>query len=366
MMCQERLIPSSKMREGEDISASEIALFLQQVKAHASYWDPEYVKKAYRKACARVISDPFSADASAPIITALERRTPFSAIRIGDGEANILAYAVFSDTPNLDGFAIERSVAQNHDSFKIGTLWMSILQEMMLSSILQADMIGVIGLRRLNQKSPVEGHNRFLERFISHPDLRGQVGQFRGVQSVMRLASKGVLKNKIIASAHFYFSILAHMDSLFAAAKEVICITDKKVSFEHLRGKYPSIPMTLIPVGFQSQRKGGPSTKPDFLQKVLAVLPENLRGCLCLVGAGIWAEIYCSWIKQRGGVAIDFGSGFDLLTGRMTRPVHRTVLGESWDGDISTLNRIHGNGDRFILRKIIESVRYALSTMRHR
>lgn len=212
MMCQERLIPSSKMREGgEDIPASEIELFCQQVRAHASYWDPEYVKKVYRKACARVISDPLSADASAPIITALERQTPFSAIRIGDGEANILAYAVFSDTPNLDGFAFEKSVAQHPDSFKIGTLWMNILQEMMLSSILQADIIGVIGLWRVRQELPMEAYNDSLGKLIRRYNLRGQVGQFRAVQLVMRLASKGVLKNKIIASAHFYFSILAHM-----------------------------------------------------------------------------------------------------------------------------------------------------------
>ena len=314
-----------------------------------------------------MISNPFRADASAPIITALERRTPFSAIRIGDSESNILAYTVFSDTPNLDGFAFERSIAQNEDSFNTGTLWMSILQEMMLSSILQADMIGVIGLYRFGQASPVERHKRFLEKLTQPPDLGVQVGHFRGVQTIMRLASQGILKGKTLASARFYFSTLLHMDSYIAAAKKVVVVTNKKNAVDVLRERYPSCPMTVIPVGLQLQRKGGPSTKPDFLQEVRAALyPENLRGCLCLVGAGIWANIYCSWIKQRGGVAVDLGSGFDLLAGRMTRPVHGTVLGESWDGNISTLNRIHGNGDRFILRKIIEPVRYALSAMRHR
>ena len=365
MISQERSIPSKRCGPG-GIPASEIELFLQQVRAHASYWDPDYVRKTYRKAGVQMISDPFSANASAPIITALERQTPFSAIRIGDGEANILAYDVFSDTPNLDGFALEKSVAQHSDSFKIGTLWMSILQEMMLSSILQADIIGVIGLYRFGQASPVERHKRFLEKLAQHPDLRGQVGHFRGVQTIMRLASQGILKGKTLASAHFYFSILLHMDSYITAAKKVVAVTNNKNAGDVLRERYPSCSITVIPIGLQLQSEDGPSTKPDFLQKVRAALPENLRGCLCLVGAGIWAEIYCSWIKQRGGVAVDFGSGFDLLAGRMTRPVHRTVLGESWNGNISTLNRIHGSGDRFILRKIIEPIRYALSAMRHR
>lgn len=243
---------------------------------------------------------------------------------------------------------------------------MSILQEMMLSSILQADMVGVMGPWRFRHMSTMEWVDRTLKRFLSDGDLRGQVGQFRGVQAIMRLASQGILKGKILASAHFYFSVLYHLNQLLNSAKKIIVVTNNKNAFDILGERYPSRSMTMIPVGIPPRGEGVLSVKPDFLQKVRAALPENLRGCLCIVGAGIWAEIYCSWIKQRGGVAVDFGSGFDLLTGRMTRPVHRTVLGESWDGDISTLNRTHGSGDRFIVRKIIEPIKHALSAMRHR
>lgn len=299
-------------------------------------------------------------------MAALERRSPFSAIRIGDGEGNILSYDVFSDTPNLDDFALERSVAIQPDSFQIETLWMSILQEMMLSSILQADMVGVMGLWRFRHRSATERVDEYLKRFSSPSDLRGQVGQFKGVHAVMQLASKGVLKEKILASAHFYFSILSHMEQLFTAAEKVIAVTNNKNAGDVLRERYPARPIIEIPVGIPTQKEGPPSTKPDFLQKVRTSLPEDLRGCFCLVGAGIWAEIYCSWIKQKGGVAVDFGSGFDLLAGRMTRPVHRTVLGESWDGDLSTLNRLQGSGDRFIPRRIIGSIKHALSAVRHR
>ena len=55
-------------------------------------------------------------------------------------------------------------------------------------------------------------------------------------------------------------------------------------------------------------------------------MPNDLRGCLCLIGAGPWAEIYCTWVKQRGGVAIDLGSGFDLLEGKVTRVMHKEIL----------------------------------------
>lgn len=50
-----------------------------------------------------------------------------------------------------------------------------------------------------------------------------------------------------------------------------------------------------------------------------------MRGALCLVGAGFWSEIYCAWIKQRGGVAVDIGSGFNLLDGGAPRPIHKAL-----------------------------------------
>ena len=50
-----------------------------------------------------------------------------------------------------------------------------------------------------------------------------------------------------------------------------------------------------------------------------------LGGTLTLIGAGPWAEIYCDEVKKRGGVAIDIGSGFDILSGHFSRPVHGKV-----------------------------------------
>jgi hypothetical protein len=41
-----------------------------------------------------------------------------------------------------------------------------------------------------------------------------------------------------------------------------------------------------------------------------------MAGTLCLVGAGMWAELYWTWIRRRGGVAVDIGSGMVLLAGQ--------------------------------------------------
>jgi len=63
------------------------------------------------------------------------------------------------------------------------------------------------------------------------------------------------------------------------------------------------------------------------LYEVEAQLPEDMSGCLYLIGAGVWTEFHCTLAKQRGGVAIDVGSDFDLLAGVSSRPVHERISG---------------------------------------
>ena len=62
-----------------------------------------------------------------------------------------------------------------------------------------------------------------------------------------------------------------------------------------------------------------------MLGDVGASLDRSLAGTLVLVGAGPWSEFHCTWVKERGGVAVDFGSGFDLLAGAATRPIHHKI-----------------------------------------
>ena len=71
---------------------------------------------------------------------------------------------------------------------------------------------------------------------------------------------------------------------------------------------------------------------PNFLASFEKMLRHDLAGSLVLVGAGPWAEFYCTVAKQRGAVAVDIGSGFDLLSGRNTRPFHRLLRGTSETG----------------------------------
>jgi hypothetical protein len=127
----------------------------------------------------------------------------------------------------------------------------------------------------------------------------------------------------VFASAHLYVGVLLNLERLLAAAERVVCITGRDAGVAKLRSRCPDIAIEHIAVGSDPLRDEQIPSAPDFLHRVRDALPDNAQGVLHLVGSGPWSEIYCQWIKERGGVGVDLGSGFDVLAGMVTRPVHR-------------------------------------------
>ena len=70
---------------------------------------------------------------------------------------------------------------------------------------------------------------------------------------------------------------------------------------------------------------------PDRFFELKQKLSVPFRGAVFLVGAGALGKIYCHWIKQRGGIALDIGSmcdGWQGTTGRLLKPCHRLSVYE--------------------------------------
>ena len=305
------------------IPKTEIDFFWNQVNNRPEYFSPDRMVRAYRKSGLKVIPDPFGIRVLKPVIRALKKREPFSVIRIGDGEACVLSYGAYAGTPNLDKHAIIASVGLMQDSFRVTETWMSVLRDYTMSSVLEADLIGCRSLT----KSVQHFFDSADLKARTRGDLRGAVGIFRAADFMLHLARRKTLSGKIVGSAHLYFSVLNHLETLLLHAPNVICISSEAQVTERLKRKYPHNRFTHISVG-KVHPDGSNRPEPSFLGEVESCLPIDLGGTLCLVGAGIWAEIYCTWIKRKGGVGIDIGSGFDLLSGRATRPAHKEVLGE--------------------------------------
>ena len=313
---------------GAGVLEREIAIFRRQVGTKTEYDDPNSIIETYRTLGLAVLPSPFNARVVTRIIAAIREGTPLSVIRIGDGEASVVALHAYAGTPNLDRHTLRATVSIMKDSFQLSDLWMTILRDLLLLAVRQADIVGVVGLGTRERSDLIPRRERILHR-LSH-DIRGAVGGWRSIDLMVRFAEEGLLSGKTIAHAKLYFSILENLDKLMSNAPKVICINDNIEVFHALGNKYPDTEFQHIVTGQTGYASRDDAlVTPEFLHDVENQLPGDLQGCLCLVGAGIWAEIYCTWIRQRGGVGVDIGSGFDLLAGKVTRPVHRGVLGET-------------------------------------
>ena len=319
----------------ETVPQGEIDRFWEYVNDHPECLNQKYVIRTLKKCGCKVIPDPFSSKIVKYIAAKIKTKKPFSVIRIGDAEGNLLAYGAYHGTINLDKHVIAAYVQTRFeldDNAEISEIWFVILRELMMVSVLESDIIGCRNLSKTTQDIPDADHLYQDGQDNYHDYPRGSVGVFRSTDYILRLAASGRLSGKTIGNAHLYFSIVNHLDVLFRHVSDVLCITSRKEAVEKLQGHFPQIKFTWIssgllidPMRHRFHQQNMARFEPSFIADIEANLPDDLHGVLCLVGAGCWAEIYCTMIKRRGGGAIDIGSGFDLLAGEITRPIHRKL-----------------------------------------
>jgi len=299
------------------IPQQELDIVVRSIQEHPEYFDTDFIYSSFHTLGLEVIQDPFSKEIINKIIHALEHEQPYSVIRIGDGEANILTYGHYPETPYLNKWVFKKIIALQQDAFSLSESWMLQLQELMLDSIKEADIIGVTGLWR-----PKKVSAKLIESMFIDNKYRGVSGHWRAIDYLLEIAPQSFFKTKTIASAHLYFSLLEHLSEILTSTKKLLVLSDKETVISQLKMQHPDLTVEYIPVGSRSNKN---NDSPDFLFQIKQQLPTDLSGCLCLIGAGPWTEVYCTWIKQRGGVAVDLGSGFDLLGGEITRPIHKLL-----------------------------------------
>ncbi|MEA2047498.1 MAG: hypothetical protein U9O64_03525 [Campylobacterota bacterium] len=299
---------------------SEINCLAQEFRDNPNYFDTEFVCKAYQSYGLDVYPNPKNLEIISVITKALEDKTALSVIRIGDGEMNLLALDAYPKTPLLNRASAQEIIAMMEDSFILTPFYEVILRDLLFASILHADIIGVLGVYRINPNHNIEDK---IKHLLLSKSQRGASGHFRGVDFMLNMGKLNKLQNKIISSAFLYLSILDNLETIFSKTSKVFLITKNREIFLKLKKHYLNIEFILIEVG--ETKAEDLSETPNFLFELYDKLPSNMSGSLTLIGAGVWAEIYAMWIKHKGGVAVDIGSGFDLLDGKITRLFHRRL-----------------------------------------
>lgn len=117
------------------------------------------------------------------------------------------------------------------------------------------------------------------------------------------------------------------LDEWLNGKKQINYISCRNID-DQIRAKYSTIIINSYIIEpeakFTSTYKEGDKHYPDQFNKIEWWLDAaNCSGVPCLVGAGVIGKIYCNWMRDRGGVAIDLGAVFDLWAGFSTRGPNR-------------------------------------------
>lgn len=299
------------------IPETELKIFLNLIKKHPNFFDEYFLIKTYKNKSKKLISDPFSKKIIKCIIKNIKNNIPMSVIRMGDGEMNLLTYTKYPLLPELSLLTAEESVRKRQHSFITNKSWLYTFEQMMFTAVKEADILGVLGLWRPNKLTAEEFSLTITK------NIRGRWGQWTGIDYINKLCQSNIFTHKTIVSAHLYFSIIQHLDIIIKAVNTIYLITNQYSVLKKLKTLFPKNHFILIqePVS----KRPLATYEPLFLYNVMLKLPDDMSGSLTLIGAGPWSEFYCTWIKRRNGVAVDIGSGFDLLLGKKLRPVHEKI-----------------------------------------
>ncbi len=246
---------------------------------------------------------------------AIAEKAPLSLIRVGDGEARFLAGCdpqlrarltapqaeLLCDVPFRNWFGEPIAAADPQDIVR--------LQAAAIGAIGQADILGVTSAARLETD-----HAHF--GFLGH--LEGLVSSVARTEASMRLTD-AMVHIDLHRHSPFYRDILAGLDFLGVIGPHP-GLAGRLARQHGIRevAEYLLPGESRLPEGRQN-RHGRPHF-PEIFRELCRSIEVPRPGAVFLVAGGLLAKIYCSVIRQRGGIAIDAGSIVDAWMGINTRP----------------------------------------------
>ncbi|MDF1698481.1 MAG: hypothetical protein P1U56_21700 [Saprospiraceae bacterium] len=259
------------------------------------------------------------------IIQSIQNKSPFSMIRLGDGEGAFLPYEK------------EKSHFQNSDRELSQHIWWGDtkinekewikIQNHFMTSIKNADVLGIPDVWRCCKtflSIP-------LDQKMLNPEGRGLAAIFNFVEkSWLKSPEENLSKNlPILTSCHIHThftewniwdiilkkitscSVISCHSALIPLLKEKHQVTVR--SFHHIPSEYKYAQL------FDQRDKHETSHYPEIFEQICANITVAYPGEVYLVAAGFLGKIYCNLIKQKGGIALDVGSAVDYWLDYKTR-----------------------------------------------
>jgi hypothetical protein len=259
------------------------------------------------------------------IIDAAEAKRPLSLIRLGDGEGNFLPYR-----SELEAFHLSDRVETQY------TWWgedapapsdVESLQQLLWQAIRSADIVGIPDLGRVCRTMlnyPIRA---------SYDGGRNADGgrSARGLLASIEAATSG--NSTISSTAAVLTSCHVHQSLSFWGLWDLLFARFGTMSLISCHANLPKVLVDRYGVDIERAYLIPPERKyagafdqthdgrhyPDVFEELRIKLSCVKPGQVFLVGAGMLGKIYCTWVKQAGGIAIDIGSAADFWCGHQTR-----------------------------------------------
>lgn len=258
-------------------------------------------------------------------VSSLIERAPFSLIRVGDGEGNVLA--MVGETSNADlHLKAFNATFHKQDLQCLGEAEAKRFSRALECSVCSAD---VLGIRSFNPWHPSTFDSRELKHArdcLDRRDARGAHGLLHSRKQVERLLGMGRLSEATVTHAWVHMLLIAALPEIVDACEKLIVITGRDELRSSFLSRFGSKEVEFISIpleGDRRSRKSGMLHYPGVYEDVLKRLAGDHAGTLVLVGAGIFGKVYCHTAKRHGAVALDLGSAFDVMSGVKTRQAHK-------------------------------------------
>ncbi len=266
---------------------------------------------------------PFwTGEISAVVLDAVVRKTPFSLIRLGDGEGNFLRW----QTPTLINATARRTADHQVVTPEVDRDTYAGLHALLLGMLAEADVLGVPN----EFMAEIADDWATVNRTLAGLTLQGMLTDHPVHYA---LAQDGCLE-RIVA-----LQLLSRMPVVYIGPHDPARFTGLAVPFdaaEHWR--IPGEAYYLIETLEEAPHY------PDHYDRIMARIDAMQPGTLVLISAGLLGKIYAGAIRRKGGMAIDIGAVSDQWAGRTTR-IYASQAGAVTSGHDSITAMLRGQSD---------------------
>lgn len=249
------------------------------------------------------------------VIDALREGRPFSMVRIGDGEGNILG-AFDPDFEKARHFSARGILQMMFGTADFAVSEIEAMRVGLAAAARHADVLGVSDPMR------IAGLQGLREKSEGSQDVRGGMGSYESILQTALLLRHNEGSSPAAVTNHVHRYMLPHLPAVIGAAHAVTLIGpyDLRLEFAATFGR-DDLRVHQIPNQASNAPGQGAKWYPEHYHTMLNDL-EIAPGALFMVAAGLLGKELCHRIKMGGGVAIDIGSAVDVWRGVPVRRYH--------------------------------------------